>query len=76
MDRPPSSATMTPRRWPPTSAKGRRSPRVQQGNSIVDADHIEYFRERQDLVAKGHVDSTFDIVPTSADGQGSEDRGR
>ncbi len=49
--------------------KGTSLASVQQGKSIVNADHIEYFRERQDLVAKGHVDSTFDIVPTSAEGK-------
>jgi lipopolysaccharide export system protein LptA len=47
--------------------KGTSLAKVQQSNSIVIADHIEYFSERQDLVAKGHVDSTFDIVPTSAE---------
>jgi lipopolysaccharide export system protein LptA len=49
--------------------KGTSLASVQQGKSLVNADHIEYFRERQDLVAKGHVDSTFDIMPTSAEGK-------
>jgi lipopolysaccharide export system protein LptA len=49
--------------------KGTSRPRIQQGNNVVHGDLIEYFSERQDLTAKGHVDSTFDIVPSAADGK-------
>jgi lipopolysaccharide export system protein LptA len=49
--------------------KGTSLARVQQLNTSVYGDHLEYFRERQDLVAKGHVDSRFDMVPTAAEGK-------
>jgi lipopolysaccharide export system protein LptA len=38
--------------------------RLVQGSSNVRAEYIEFFRESQDLRAKGQVNSTFDIVPT------------
>jgi lipopolysaccharide export system protein LptA len=49
--------------------------RVQQLQSAVHAEHIEYFQERQDLVAKGRVDSTFDIAPRAADGKSQKAAG-
>jgi lipopolysaccharide export system protein LptA len=49
--------------------KGASRPRLQQGNNVVHGDYIEYFSERQDLTAKGHVDSQFDIAPSAADGK-------
>lgn len=47
--------------------KGDAQARVlQQNGNVVIADRIDYASERQDLVAKGRVDSRFDIAPTAA----------
>jgi lipopolysaccharide export system protein LptA len=42
--------------------------RLQQTSSIVAAEQIEFFRDSQDLRAKGLVDSTFDIVASGGRG--------
>ena len=50
--------------------KGTVLAQVQQGCcNIVRAEQVDYFSERQDLIAKGQVDSRFDIVPSASDGK-------
>jgi lipopolysaccharide export system protein LptA len=49
--------------------KGSATARVTQKSNLVIGDHIEYYSERQDLIAKGHVDSTFDIAPSAGDAE-------
>ena len=55
--------------------KGTSLAKVQQNSSFVIADHIEYLRERQDLMAKGHVDSSFDIAPSATEGKNQKASG-